>query len=248
MHAWITQRYPMRRDRAWLALPLVVSVAVLAGHAAAATATLPPRTIPVPIKDMLLPVPVGGELSYATQDGRAAVQGRLTGDLASAQQQSTALLRALIDRDSACGDRIAVKDARIGARAPALRVTGNVAYERIACVAGRQMVVVPRSPVFVDLLLHPLVQPRSLRVRTEVLEMRAANDRVPAPVVDALRQAFAHVVDDRIGELFPQGIAPSDLTLQSVVFEEAQPGRLVARVEGAGSLPQAVLDRLLRGR
>jgi hypothetical protein len=230
--------------RALLVAGLLSSWSV--AHAQAATATLPPRTVPVPLRDMLLPVPVSGDLAYTTRAGTAVVQARLVGDLSAAQRQSTDVLRALIDRNPGCGDRLAVRDGRLGARAPALRVTGTLDYERVACMAGRQMVLVPRSPVYVDVLLHPVVQPRSLRVRAEVLDVRSPEAAIPQAVQGRLKETLARLIDQRVGELFPSGLAPGDVALKSLAFEEVKPHRLVARLAGSGSLPQAALERLLR--
>ena len=221
---------------------------VFATAVAAATARLAPQTVPVPVHGMVVPVPVTGDVNYATRDGTADVQGRLTGDLAAAQKQSTALLQALLDRDARCGDYIAVRDGKLGAQAPALRVTGTVDYGRKACLSGKEITVVPRSPVFVDMLLYPVVAPRSLRVRAEILELRPQDASMPASAIAPLKEALSRVVSQRIGELFPAGSVPADVALKSLSFAEAKGGGLIAQVEGSGKLPQATLDQFIQRR
>lgn len=227
----------------------MAALLLAASAVAAATASLPKRTVPVPLRDLVLPVPVSGKLDYdAVGNGAADVRGQFTGDLSAAQRQSTAVLRALLDRDTSCGDRIAVQDGRIGARRQALRLTGTIDYERVACLAGRQVVLLPRTPMQVDLLLHPVVGARSLRVRTEVLDVRPAGRDLPPSVAEPLKQALGSVIDERVGELFPAGAVPPDMLLQEVRFEEGKEGRLLAQLRASGRLPQSLLDRLLRAR
>ena len=212
----------------------------------AATSRSVSRTLAVPLKGLTLQVPVSGRIEYTTRDGRAAVQSTLSGDLSAIQRQSNAVLRALLDRQEACGDRIAVRDGRIGARAPALRVIGTVDYEKAACLGGRQVILIAKAPVFIDMLLYPVVQPRSLTVRTQVLDVRVPAAGIPRGLQPGVRDTFAKAISSHIGELFPAGMVPPGMSLQSLSFEEAKPGRLSARVEAAGSLPQASLERFLR--
>lgn len=229
-------------------MAVIAALTLAAGMpgASAATSRSVSRTLAVPLKDLTLQVPVSGRIEYTTRSGKADVEGNLSGDLSAAQKQSTAVLRALLDRQEPCGDRIAVRDGRIGARAPALRVIGTVDYEKVACIKGRQVVLISKSPVFVDMLLYPVVQPRSLTVRAEVLDVRAPTAEIPRGLQPAIRDTFAKVISNHIGELFPIGMVPADVSLHSLAFEESKPGALSARLEAAGSLPQATLERFLK--
>lgn len=225
-------------------LLMILTVAGAATDALAATAKLVQRTVMVPVRDLMLPVPVSGDLTYKTLGQTAVVDGKLQADLAAAQEQSTALLRALIDRNTPCGDRIAVQEGQINARAPALRVTGTADYQRTVCIAGNEMSVVPRSPIHLDMLLHPVVQSRSLRVRAQVLDVRGTGPGIPASAEGALKETLGKIISERIGELLPTGAMPADAALKSVSFHEVSRGALMARVEFSGSLPQQMLDRL----
>jgi len=238
-----------KRGRAKALVAATAAAAMLAiglGEAQAATANLPRRTIPLPLHGTTLPVPVGGEVTYSAGDP-AAVDGNLVADLAGAQQQATAVLAALLNRDDRCGDRLTVKDGRLGARDRALRVTGVVDYGRVACVGGRSMTVVPQTAYDVDMLLHPVVAARSLRVRAEVLGLRPhGGGELPGSLDGAMRQTLGGLVSERVGELFPAGSAPADVVLRSLSFDEAASGALSARLEGSGSLPRPLLERLLK--
>jgi hypothetical protein len=212
--------------------------------ALAASAEIARRTVTVPVRDLVLPVPVSGELTYMTREGTAVVDGRLEAELTAAQKHSTELLRALINRHAPCGERISVREGRIGARSPALRVTGTAEYERTICVASNSTTIVPRSPIRIDLLLHPIVQPRSLRVRAQVVDVTASGRTIPA-LAKPLKETLGTLISERIGELFPAGAVPADTALKSISFDEVGRGALIARVTFSGSLPQPMLDRIL---
>jgi hypothetical protein len=213
--------------------------------ALAASAEITRRTVTVPFRDLVLPVPVSGDLTYARHDGTAVVDGRLEAELAAVQKHSTAVLRALINRHAPCGERISVREGQIGARAAALRVTGTAEYERTICVAGNPTTIVPRTPIHIEMLLHPIVQPRSLRVHAQVVDVTASGTTIPS-LAKPLKETLGTLISERIGELFPAGAVPADTAVKSISFDEVGRGGLIARAEFSGRLPQAMLDRILR--
>jgi hypothetical protein len=218
------------------------------GASAAATATLSQRTLSLPLGRLLLLVPVTGDLRYRLRDGRAEIDGRLTADLAEVRERAPAVLSALLDHRQPCGDRVTVRDGQLGAREAALSVVATIDYGGTACIAGQEIKILPRARYDVELLLHPVVSARSLRMRSEVLRLVRRDGDLP-PVVDApLRLMLAQIVDERIGELFPAGAVPPELALKSLSLAETEPGGLVAHVEAAGTMPQVALDRLLERR
>jgi hypothetical protein len=240
----------MRRIGCWHRPALVAVAALVAlipSRAPAATANIPSRTLSLPIGGLLLPVPVSGDVRYSIRDGRVEVDGRLAADLSAVQQQATAILAALLNRKQPCGDRLAIRDGRVGARNAALSVVTTIDYGRSACVAGQAMMILPRALYDVEMLLHPVVGPRSLRMRAEVLTLRRHGAELPAQAAAPLRQMLGALVGERIGDLFP-AMAPAELALQSLGFVEPQPGRLAASVRASGSVPQATLDRLIDRR
>jgi hypothetical protein len=84
-----------------------------------------------------------------------------------------------------------------------------------------------------------------LRVRTQVVEVSASGTAITS-LAGPLKETLGTVISDRIGELFPAGALPADTALKSISFDEVGRGSLIARVEFSGSLPQAMLDRILR--
>lgn len=215
--------------------------------AGAAKATLAPRTVLVPIAGLQLPVAVSGELLYTVRGGQADIDGRLAADLAAAQQQSTALLAALFDRRQPCGERLSVREGRLGARSAALSVMATVDYGRTACIAGQEMKILPRALYDIEMLLHPVVSARSLRMQAEILALRRRDGQLPATIDTALRDLLGNLISQRIGELFPNAV-PDELMLQSLSFDEEAPGRLAAKLRASGSIPRSALDQLVERR
>lgn len=222
-------------------------LALAPASAWAAKATLSPRTLFLPIAGLQLPVAVSGELLYTVRGGQADIDGRLAADLAAAQQQSTALLAALFDRRQPCGERLAVRDGKLGARAAALSVTATVDYGRTACIAGQEVKILPRALYDVEMLLHPVVSARSLRMQAEVLTLRRRDGALPATIDTALRDLLGSLIGQRIGELFPNAV-PDALMLQSLSFDEEVPGRLAAKLRASGSISRTALDQLVERR
>jgi len=213
----------------------------------AAKVTLSPRTIFLPIGGLQLPVGVSGEFLYTLRSEQADIDGRLAADLASAQKQATPLLAALFDRKQPCGERLTVRDGKLGARGSALAVQATVDYGRSACIGGQEVKILPRSRYDVDMLLHPVVGARSLRMQAEVLTLRRRDGDLPATIDTALRDLLGSLIGQRIGELFPAAV-PGDLTLQSLSFDEEEPGRLAAKLRASGSISRTTLDQLVGRR
>ncbi len=232
-----------------MAVAALLSLWPISARAAAATTTaLAPRTLSLPIGRLQLPVPVTGDVRYRIRDGQAEMDGRIAADLAEFQQQAPAVLAVLLDHRQPCGDRLSVRDGHLGARTAALLVVATIDYGRTACIGGQELKILPRSQYEIELLLHPVVSARSLRMRSEVLRLVRRDGPLPVAVDAPLRQMLARLVDERIGELFPSGTVPPDLALKSLSFTDAGTGRLVARIEAAGVVPQSALERLLDRR
>ena len=157
---------------------ILIAVLAAAGTisvALAASAKIARRTVTVPVRDLKVPVPVSGDLTYVTREGTAVVDGRLEAELAAAQKHSTELLRALINRHTPAASAFPSGKGR-SAPARRLRVTGTADYERTVCFGGNPKTIVPRSPIRIDLLLHPIVQARSARSRSGRRCDRIRND------------------------------------------------------------------------
>lgn len=226
---------------------LTVLLVPAISDAAPATITLPERTVSVPIGGLHLAVPVAGDVRYHVRADRAIFEGRATADLAHLQDRAPAVLSALFNQKQNCGEQLSVRDGRIGAREAALLIVATVEYGRNACLAGRQMEVVPRALYGVEMLLRPVVGARSLRFQAEVLELRKQSGELPAALLGPMRQLLGALVSQRIGELFPAAVPP-EVSLKSLDFVEAKSKRLAARIEIGGNVLRDTFDRLLERR
>lgn len=227
-----------------LVLVLAVALGPTPSKAAPATATLPGRTLSVPIAGLNVPVPVTGDVRYQVRDDRAIFDGRVAADLARFQDRAPALLSALFDQKQACGEQLSVRKGQFGARGEALLVNATVAYGRNTCIAGREVSILPRALYELEMLLRPVIGARSLRFQAEVVALRKQNGELPAVLLEPVRQFLGTLVSQRIGELFPAGSIPPDVTLKSLDFNQKS-GRLMAQVEVEGSVPRSVFERLL---
>lgn len=239
---------PQFSSRSGLFFASAVLLTVPSDDATASTATLPQRTLALPLGDLRLPVTVGGNVRYRLRGDRADIEGQVDADLQEVQRQATAVLAALLDHRQQCGDRVSVRDGRVGARQAALTVVATIDYGRSVCVAGQEMSVLPRALYEVEMLLHPVARPRSLRLRAEVTSLRKRGGQLSAALDRPLRQMLGSLIDHRIGELFPTGAVPKEVTLRTFAFNESKPNQLIAQLNAVGSVPLTTLDRLIQGR
>jgi len=228
-------------------LVLAVALGATPSEAAPATAVLPGRTLSLPIAGLNLPVPVTGEVRYQVRDDRAIFDGRAAADLARLQERAPSVLSALFDQKQVCGEQLSVRKGQFGSREEALVVNATVDYGRNACIAGREVNILPRAVYDLEMVLHPLIGPRSLRFQAEVVALRNQNGELPAVLLDPVRQFLGTLVSQRIGELFPAGFVPPDVTLKGLDFSQKS-GRLMAQVEVEGSVPRSTFERLLEMR
>ena len=227
-----------------LLLALAIALGPAPSQGAPATATLPGRTLSVPIAGLTLPVPVTGDVRYRVRDDQAIFEGRAAADLARLQDRAPAVLSALFDQKQVCGEQLSVRKGQFGARGAALLVNATVDYGRNACIAGREVNILPRALYDLEMLLHPLVGARSLKFQAEVVALRKQSGELPAVLLEPVRQFLGTLVSQRIGELFPAGSVPPDVTLKSLDFNQKS-GRLMAQVEVEGSVPRSTFERLL---
>ncbi len=111
-----------------------VTLALSAAAVAAAEIPIRHRVVTIDVAGTVVPVPLAGRIT--TTGNGAALDARifLAADLGAAQRQIEPILRARLNRDDRCGERIEVKRATVAAMAPAARVTVALSYGRSVCV------------------------------------------------------------------------------------------------------------------
>jgi len=88
-------------------------------------------------------IATSGVISKAmTSDGQNIFKLELAEDMSDLQQNITEVLRARLDKDDRCGERIAIQSAAFTPRAPASLVVTRLHFERWACAAvfGRETI------------------------------------------------------------------------------------------------------------
>src|SRR5580658_4344539 len=80
-----------------------------------ATFNIPPVKIPLKIKEQTVAITASGVVSvHSSKDQNASIfRLELRADLGELQQNVTALLASQLDKDDACGDRIAIEHAEL---------------------------------------------------------------------------------------------------------------------------------------
>jgi hypothetical protein len=115
---------------------LVLGLAlVLAATAGAATEiAIRHRVVTTDVAGTAVPVPLAGRIATTGTGANLDTRIVLAADLGPAQQRILPILRARLDRNNPCGDRIEVRQAALTAVPPAARVTADLSYGRSICV------------------------------------------------------------------------------------------------------------------
>jgi hypothetical protein len=120
--------------------PVVLGL-VLAGQVFAAppgqvdfTVKIPPQRISLNIANRPVQIAAWGTVSVAARGHNEYVLSlELDSDLSDLQQNMTGLLQAQLDKNDACGDRIAIQHAALMPTTPSARAVVQLHYERYAC-------------------------------------------------------------------------------------------------------------------
>lgn len=105
------------------------------------TFKIPTVKIPFNVKDQQVTIAASGRMTVLKEErGVNRLQLQLSADFSDLQQNMTAVLRAALDKDDHCGDRIAVQHATLTPLQPAARAVVQLHYERWGCakVFGKQ--------------------------------------------------------------------------------------------------------------
>ncbi len=104
---------------------------------------IPPVTTSIGVQDVHIAIVASGSVArIGTDKGQDLFQVNVNADLGDLQRNLAPFLKAEIDRDDRCGDRISLQDAMFVPAAPAGLLTVRIHYERYACAKalGKQIV------------------------------------------------------------------------------------------------------------
>ncbi len=173
---------------------------------------IPPITTSVAVHDVHIAIVASGTVKrIGTEKGQDLFQVDVNANLQDLQRNLAPLLKAEIDRDDNCGDRIALQDATFVPAAPAGLLTARLHYERYACAKALGKQIVKRligGNATVDVTLTPQVEEHEIvklaadvRVKdadgslAEVLGSGDFGDKLREKTTAAVQKAISKVTD-----------------------------------------------------
>ena len=142
------------------------------------TFSLPPIIRPVNVENRTIAVGVSGELSQVSaENGQRSFKLALMADLSDLQQNITELLRAQLDSSGLCGQRLAIRDARLTPASPAGLLFVRLHFERWTCTRamGQQSATeLAEGDGTVEIKLIPAVDSNSLKLSSEFKRIDAS--------------------------------------------------------------------------
>lgn len=199
----------------------------------------------VVVADKAVAIPMSGLISQGTASGLAnAAQTytvELTADFSGVQENMTGLLRAQLDREERCGERIAIQSATLAPLAPASVAVAQLHYERWSCF-GRDANEIAEGAGTIEVELTPAVgEGGELRLLEKVRRIDAnglvgellrsgslgdaVRDTISATVLSAARQG------GDFNALLPSA-AQGHAKLQRARFQAVGSGRLMVVFDG----------------
>ncbi len=209
-----------------------------------------------------LPVAVtsSGVLSRVSHGGGQDVfRLEMTTDLADLQHNATALLRAQLDRDDRCGDRISIQDATLLPAAPASLLTTRLHYERWACAKAFGKQIVKRlagGDAVVKVKIVPSVEGGSaVKLEAEVANIEADGSLGEMLRSGSLGETLRQKIRTSLESALEKGAANLNATLppamqsfasiHRVGFADAGGGRLAVTLAGEIRVPAGKVGLML---
>jgi hypothetical protein len=244
--------------------PLILLLAAFAAPAPAAPAKndtfkIPPVKIALTIKDQHVTIIASGLITMAPKvHGLNVLNLELTADLSDLQQNLTAVLASILDKDSHCADRIQIQDATITPIEPASLVIVQLHYERWACVklfgkqqvqrliGGNAVIQVKLTPSVAEnhteLELTPELGPiQADGTLGELLRAGDIGEILRDKIQDAMLSAMQKGLD--LGAILPPALQ-GDVTIQDARFKDAGSGHLIVMLEGVVQITDDQLQGL----
>jgi hypothetical protein len=213
----------------------------------AATFKIPPVKIPLNVKDQPITMVASGLITLtAKKQGLNLLNLQLSADLSDLQQKMTELLRAQLDKDDHCGDRIAIQNATLTPADPASQAVVELHYERWACakVFGKEQAKrITGGNAVMQMKLTPAIEENNTELKLvpevgpiqadgsfgELLRSGALGDMLREKIRKAILSALEKGTD--LSATLPpavQGYAK----IKNAEFKDAGSGRLLVALEG----------------
>jgi len=152
----------------------------------------------VQIGGQLVAIEVSGSLRAAEARDKVTVSLNLSANLSDLQSKITPILRAQLNQDNRCGDRVSLEEAQLVPRPPASLLMAKIHYEKWGCakVLGREVVkkLVGGNGVIQVGLTPRIDDSESVRLEAEVTSIEADGE-----LREVLRSTpFGSVVREKI--------------------------------------------------
>jgi hypothetical protein len=233
-------------DSILVALIVVTQALAATAGTAALTFKIPPRNVPLNIGSQPITVIASGVISVGERGADEYVLSvRLNADLQDFQRHITGLMRAQLNKNEPCGDRIAIERAALIPADPSVRAVVQLHYEHYTCVkvfGKRRAEKLIAGDGIVQMKLTPnVINQNTLHVTPEVERIQANGSLGEllraGPIGKAIREKITKALlsamqkgTDRSLTLPPavQGIA----SINQAQFEDEGAGRLGVTLAG----------------
>jgi len=241
-----------------LRTPLLIAL-VLCPHAIAAdqAIVLPPLRTSLNVDDQPVAVVVSGSVAKVSADKeRDVFRVTIDAGLADLQDRITPIMRAQLNKDDRCGERLSIEQATLAPAAPSGTLSASLHYEKWACIRAFHKDVAKRlagGDGVVEVRLTPAVRDGdAVRLNVELGAIQAdgsIGEMLRSPTfADALRDKIAKALDKVQLEMVIPPALRGAARIEEVSFADAGGGRLTLRIRGTVTIPardaNALLERL----
>jgi hypothetical protein len=242
-----------------LVMVLAMSLLPLPGQAQNVTFKIPPVKIPLKIKEQSVTITASATVSMHSKDQETSIfKLELTADLSELQQNLTALLASQLDKEDACGERIAIEHADLTPVPPASLAVVQLHYERWACakVLGKEKTKkLVGGNALIEVKLTPAVEENNteLRLVPEVGKIEAdgslgellRSGTLGDAIRDKIRTSILSAMEKgtNLSATLPPAIQ-GHATIQNAEFKDGGDGRLIVLLRGEGQITREQIQAL----
>jgi hypothetical protein len=245
---------------AWIVV--LASLAAAQSPSTEITLRIPPIATALKIEGQPVAITVSGTIgAMGSGDGKESVRLKLDADLADLQRQITPILKAQLNQDNRCGERLSLEQAVLSPDAPGARLRANLHYEKWGCFKAFGKEIVKKligGNGSIDVRLAPVVENSdTVRLHADVSSIdadgqlgeilrsgsfgEALQEKIRKTVADDIEQS-AH-----LQEGLPKAVREIAV-LSGVQFVDSGQGHLGLNVTGEARIgaqqAQALVDAL----
>ncbi len=222
--------------------------------AADAPIVLPPLRASLTVDKQPVTIVVSGSVTkVSAYNERDVFRVIIDADLGGLQDNVTPILRAELDKDDRCGEKLAIGQATLLPAAPASTLHTSLHYEKWACIKAFHKDVAKRltgGEAVAEMRLTPEVRDgNAVRMTAQVSSIQADGTvgellRTPA-FSDALHEKITRALDKvKLETAIPTALR-SAARIDAVSFADAGGGRLTLRIRATVTIPERDAHLLL---